>query len=115
MFNIFSWQHILILVVIALVVVGPQDLPRLLNMAGKWAGKSRAMAQGLKKNFDDFSRTAELDGLRAEMNAIKRANPLSAVANPLADVKKSMLNQVMGASQEVTSAPAHISDGAPRG
>ena len=35
MFDIFSWQHIVILLVVALVVVGPKDLPRFLNMAGK--------------------------------------------------------------------------------
>src|SRR4029079_5349480 len=37
LFAIFSWQHIIIMLVVALVVVGPKDLPRLMNMAGKWA------------------------------------------------------------------------------
>ena len=44
MFDLFSWSHILILLTVALVVVGPKDLPRLMHMAGKWAGKARAMA-----------------------------------------------------------------------
>ena len=35
MFDLFSWSHILILLIVALVVVGPKDLPRLMNMAGK--------------------------------------------------------------------------------
>jgi sec-independent protein translocase protein TatB len=114
MFNIFSWQHIIILVVIALVVVGPKDLPRLLNMAGKWAGKGRVMAQGLRKNFDELTRTSELDGLRAEMNAIKRANPLSDIKNPLAEVKKSV-QQVRGSNMDVTENAAPAADGVPRG
>jgi sec-independent protein translocase protein TatB len=79
MFNIFSWQHIIIMVVIALVVVGPKDLPRLMNMAGKWARKGHAMVSGLRRNFDELARTGELDGLRAEMNALKKSHPLSSL------------------------------------
>ena len=35
MFDLFAWQHIVIMLVVALVVVGPKDLPRLMHMAGK--------------------------------------------------------------------------------
>lgn len=79
MFNIFSWQHILILVVIALVVVGPKDLPQLMNMAAKWVRKGRGMAADLRKNFVDVTGTTELDGLRAEITALKRKHPLSSL------------------------------------
>jgi Sec-independent protein translocase protein TatA len=40
MFDIFRWQHI-IMVMIALVVVGPKDLSRLMSMAALWPGPSR--------------------------------------------------------------------------
>jgi sec-independent protein translocase protein TatB len=79
MFNIFSWQHILILVVIALIVVGPKDLPRLMHMAAKWVRKGRSMVSGLKRDFVDMTGTNELDGLRAEITAIKRKHPLSSL------------------------------------
>ena len=79
MFNIFSWQHIIILVVIALVVVGPKDLPRLMSMAAKWVRKGKSVADGLRSNLDDLTRTAELDGLRAEMNALKKKHSLSSL------------------------------------
>jgi sec-independent protein translocase protein TatB len=88
MFNIFSWQHIIIMVVIALVVVGPKDLPRLMKMAAQWARKGRSMVNGLRKNFDDLTETAGLDGLRAEINAIKRANPLSSLQADVAEATK---------------------------
>jgi sec-independent protein translocase protein TatB len=57
----FSWTHILILLVVALVVVGPKDLPRLMHMLGQWAGKARNMANEFKKSFDDMARQEELD------------------------------------------------------
>jgi sec-independent protein translocase protein TatB len=79
MFNIFSWQHILILAVIALVVVGPRDLPRLMRMAANWAAKSRSMVSNLSRNFEEMTRTADLDGLRAELNALKRKHPLASL------------------------------------
>ena len=71
MFDLFSWSHILILLAVALVVVGPKDLPRLMNMAGKWAGKARNMANEFKKSFDDMARQSELDELRAEIEKLQ--------------------------------------------
>ena len=67
MFDLFSWSHILILLVVALVVVGPKDLPRLMNMAGRWAGKARAMAAEFRRSFDEMARESELAELRKEI------------------------------------------------
>ena len=61
MFDLFSWQHIILLLVVALVVVGPKDLPRLMNMMGRWAGKARDMANEVRRSFDEMARQAELD------------------------------------------------------
>ena len=71
MFDLFSWQHIILLLAVALVVVGPKDLPKLMNMLGKWAGKARAMATEFKKSFDDMARQSELDELRKEIADLK--------------------------------------------
>jgi len=77
MFDLFSWSHILILLTVALVVVGPKDLPRLMNMAGRWAGKARNMANEFKKSFDDMARQSELDELRAEVEKLRAADPVA--------------------------------------
>ncbi len=60
----FSWSHILILLIVALVVVGPKDLPRLMRIVGQWMGKARRMADEFKRSFDDMARQSELDELR---------------------------------------------------
>jgi sec-independent protein translocase protein TatB len=83
MFNIFSWQHIIILVVIALVVVGPKDLPRLMRMAGSWVRKGRGMIEGFSKSFVEMTGTEDLNELRAEMNALKRKHPLSSLQSAI--------------------------------
>lgn len=87
MFDLFSWSHILILLTVALVVVGPKDLPRLMNMAGKWVGKARNMANEFKKSFDDMARQSELDELRAEIERLK-------ADDPIADATKDLNNEI---------------------
>jgi len=89
MIDLLSWSHIVILLVVALVVVGPKDLPRLMHMAGKWAGKARAMANEFRKSFDEMARQAELDELRKEIEDLKKNNPVS---------------DMMGAVNEATAA-----------
>ena len=74
MFDIFSGQHILILLAVLLIVVGPKDLPRLMRIMGQWAGKARAMANEFKKSFDDMARQEELDKLRQELDALRQTN-----------------------------------------
>ena len=79
MFNIFSLQHVFVLTLIALVVVGPKDLPQLVSLMVKAVAKGRSMAFSLRRNLEELTRTADLDGLRAELNALKRRYPLSSL------------------------------------
>jgi sec-independent protein translocase protein TatB len=99
MFDLFSWSHIIILLAVALVVVGPKDLPRMMHMAGKWAGKARAMANEFRKSFDEMARQAELDELRKEIEDLKKNNPITEMANSMSEV-----GTMMSASAPVESA-----------
>jgi sec-independent protein translocase protein TatB len=74
MFDLFSSQHLIILLVVLLVVVGPKDLPRLMRMMGQWAGKARNMANEFRKSFDDMARQEELDKLRAELEEMRKTS-----------------------------------------
>src|ERR1700742_3245674 len=74
MFDLFSGPHILILLVVALMVVGPKDLPRLMHMVGQWAGKARRMASEFKASFDEMARQEELDKLRKELDELRQTN-----------------------------------------
>jgi len=100
MFDLFSWSHILILLTVALVVVGPKDLPRLMNMAGRWAGKARNMANEFKKSFDDMARQSELDELRAEVEKLKSHDPIAGLND---DIERA-LNPIDTATAEARAA-----------
>src|SRR6201999_20347 len=78
-----SWSHILIFLVVALVVVGPKDMPRLLRMVGQWVGKARGMANEFRKSFDEMARQSELDELRQEIENLRRERPLSELENEM--------------------------------
>ncbi len=79
----FSWSHILLLLIVALVVVGPKDLPKLMRMMGRWTGRARAMADQLRKSFDEMARQSELDELRAEIEALRHQRPLADIDHSL--------------------------------
>ena len=108
MFDFFSWQHLSIMLVVALVVVGPKDLPRLMNMAGKWAGKARAMATEFRRSFDEMARESELAELRKEIEDLKKNNPISDLASSMASVE-SEVNSSMEAVAPV-QAPETVAE-----
>jgi sec-independent protein translocase protein TatB len=62
----------LLAAVIALIVVGPKDLPVLLRKFGQFMGKLRSMANEFRASFDEMARQSELDELRKEVEAMRR-------------------------------------------
>jgi sec-independent protein translocase protein TatB len=69
-----SPAHIIILIVVALIVVGPKDLPRMLRRAGQFMGRMRGMANEFRSSFDEMARQSELDDLRKEVEAMRKAS-----------------------------------------
>ena len=67
-----GFQEIVLLAVLALVVVGPKDLPLMLRKLGRWTARLRAMAQEFRSGFDELARQAELDELKKEVEALRR-------------------------------------------
>lgn len=78
-----GFNEILILGVLALVVIGPKDLPLLLRKLGRWTAKLRGMAQEFRTGFDELARQAELDELKREVEALRRTTNLNSLANEI--------------------------------
>jgi len=112
MFDLFSWSHIVILLVVALVVVGPKDLPRLMHMAGKWAGKARAMANEFRKSFDEMARQAELDELRKEIEDLKKNNPVSDIMGSVSEVQAAINEPAADVANSMAEVQAAMTEGA---
>ena len=71
--------ELLVLLILALVVVGPKDLPLMVRRVGRFFGRVRALANDFRRSFDELGREAELAELRQEIEALKSADPLSEV------------------------------------
>lgn len=65
MFDI-GWTEIMVIAVVALVVIGPKDLPKAIYAIGKWVRKARGVAREFQHHIDDMMREAELDELRQQ-------------------------------------------------
>ncbi len=59
MFDI-GWTEMMTLAVLAIIVIGPKDLPRVLRTVGHWMGKARGMAREFQSSLDEIAREAEL-------------------------------------------------------
>jgi sec-independent protein translocase protein TatB len=73
MFDI-GWSEMALIMAVALVVIGPKDLPRLAREIGKWTGKARAMAREFQRSLDDMAREAELQDIKAEIDKASRTD-----------------------------------------
>ncbi len=79
MFDI-GWMEILVIAMVAVVVVGPKELPRVLVSVGRWVTKGRALAREFQDGVQTVMREAELEELRVDLpdpNSILGENPLS--------------------------------------
>jgi sec-independent protein translocase protein TatB len=72
------FMELLIIGALALIVIGPKDLPILMRRLGQFVGKMRAMAAEFRASFDELARQSELDELRREVQALRTA-PMSMV------------------------------------
>ncbi len=76
----------MIVAAVALIVVGPKDLPLLMRKVGQFIARMRAMAAEFRASFDEIARQSELDELRREVEAMRAGITLpqaaAAVAGP---------------------------------
>ncbi|USU13325.1 Sec-independent protein translocase protein TatB [Sphingomonadaceae bacterium OTU29THOMA1] len=87
MFGVDSSEFLLIAIV-ALVVIGPKDLPKAMRVVGYWVGKARGVSRSFRQGFDNMVREAELEEMEkrwaAENARIMAEHPVSSDAESLA-------------------------------
>ncbi len=63
--------ELLVVILVAFLVVGPRDLPRLMRRVGKWMHRMRVMASEFQHNLDAIVKEADLDDLKKDVVAIR--------------------------------------------
>lgn len=88
-----GWSEMAVILMVALIVIGPKDLPRVARTVGKWTGKARAMAREFQRSLDDMAREAELQDIKAEMDKLSRTDirhRLEETLDPEGDIRRGL-------------------------
>ena len=80
MFDI-GWSEMAVILLVALVVIGPRDLPRVARTMGRWVAKGRGMAREFQNALEDMAREAELDKVKSEIEKAGRTNLGKSIEN----------------------------------
>lgn len=88
----------LVIAIVALVVVGPKDLPVMLRKVGQFVGKLRSMAAEFRASFDEMARQSELDELRREVEAMRKGQLADIAAHDATNAEVSQIFNEIGDS-----------------
>lgn len=86
----FGGGELFVLAILAIIIVGPKDLPKMMRTVGRLVGQARNMAKDFQRSFDEMGRESELEDLRKEINALKEANPVADVRKELRDMERDL-------------------------
>jgi sec-independent protein translocase protein TatB len=103
----FAWSEILVIALVALVVIGPKDLPRVLRTLGKWVSKARVVAREFQSSVEQMIRESELDEARKEIEKVASVDVAKEIENsidPKGEVTAALTGT--GASSEINLPPA---------
>lgn len=117
MFDI-GWSEMAVVAVVALVVLGPKDLPKLLRQVGEWTGKARALAREFQGHLDELARQSELDDLKKQAEAVTGFDVKQEIANtidPGGELRRTVeeAGQAADASKLIGAEPVAGSDATP--
>jgi sec-independent protein translocase protein TatB len=87
MFDI-GWSELVVIAVVALIAIGPKELPGVLRMVGQWMGKARKMAAEFQGQFQEAMREAEMADLKKSFDEVKEAATGFAGGNIMTSLQK---------------------------
>ena len=87
MFDI-GWSELVVIAVVALIAIGPKELPGVLRMVGQWMGKARKMASEFQGQFQEAMREAEMADLKKSFDEVKDVAAGLSPANVMTSLQK---------------------------
>ena len=115
MFDI-SWTELLVIGVVALIAIGPKELPRVLYQMGRWIRRLRLMAGEFQHHFSDMMREAELEELRRqarEARDMTGPNALANIVDPDRKIRESFDPTTLGSTGHPGSPPETVPEPPP--
>jgi len=98
-----SWGEVMVIGAVALIVIGPKDLPRALRTVGQVTGKLRRMAAEFQGQFNEAIREAELDDVKKQLQGVNDSvSSLNTNFNPIQTIRDELKDAV---EKPATAAP----------
>jgi sec-independent protein translocase protein TatB len=117
MFFDLGWSEMLVIGAVALVVIGPKELPKTLRTVGIWARKARSLSREFQGSFEQMIREAELDEVRRDLKKAMDFDVKGEVVktvDPTGELAESIkLPSVPDYFNETRAKPAAVSEGSP--
>jgi sec-independent protein translocase protein TatB len=115
-----SWGEVMVIGAVALIVIGPKDLPKALRTVGNMVGKIRRMASEFQGQFNEALREAELDDVKRQLQGMndtvsKGFNPVQTIRDEIKGAIEAPVEPASAGERPVTSAeePPPMSLGLP--
>jgi sec-independent protein translocase protein TatB len=89
MFEI-GWTELVLIAVVAIVVIGPKDLPRAMRVVGQWTSRMKRMARDFQGQFNEALKEAELDGVQKDLQSLSKLDPIGRVRKEFASIEASV-------------------------
>lgn len=110
MFGI-DWNEALVIGAIALIIIGPKELPNVLRSVGRWVGAARSMAGEFRGHVDDMMRQSEMDDLKKSVTEntvldLQALDPTKAFKEAVAEGEAEAKKAIADASGDLTAALA---------
>ncbi len=108
MFDFFDPAKLFIIGIVALVVIGPKELPRVLRQVGQAVGKLRRMSADFQKQFMDAMHEADMADLKAEAEKLAEAARVNVAYDPIREVKSHLTAAMNSVEAPTPTAQLHL-------
>jgi sec-independent protein translocase protein TatB len=117
MFDV-GWSELLLIGVVALIVVGPKELPRMLRTVGQYVGRAKSVAREFQRSMDDAAREMDLQELqdaRRHLSDLKsmKVGDIGAGAKPPSNTEVHASSEPRPTPVEPVKTPAPAPEAAP--
>lgn len=102
-----SWGEMALIAAVALIVIGPKDLPQVLRTVGRWTAAARNMAREFQGHVDEMIRESEVDKIRQEIreNTVLDLQELQNTIDPNREIRDALDPAKLEAAAEAKVVP----------
>ena len=109
----FDAGKLIVIGIVALIVIGPKELPRVLRQVGNAVGKMRRMAAEFQGQFMDAMREADLEDVKKEMAAVAESAKLDVAFDPVADMREQVSGAISDAGKDIADYSTIVAEPVP--